>query len=262
VTVAGNESCSDSHPVSFKDALLDVDQLRRIDFPERKIILNPWLYDPSLTMVAGMRGVGKSWFGESLVDSVSRGVSLGPWQTINSVPCLYVDGEMAIQETRERFEALAGGERKSPLLIYSDHFSDMKGMLKVNLTIPKCREEIKGVCLDMGIKLLVLDNLSCLVPVVDENSKEDWDPLNQWLLELRFKGVSVVFLHHTNKGGGQRGTSGREDSLDTSIFLLRPPGYSPEDRAFFFVTFTKNRGDKDRHLSVDMSFRLRGEGES
>ena len=53
-------------------------------------------------------------------------------------------------------------------------------------------------------------------------------------------------LHHMNKTGGQRGTSGREDNLDISILLEKPSDYVPEDGARFVVNFTKARvGNKD-----------------
>jgi hypothetical protein len=76
---------------------------------------------------------------------------------------------------------------------------------------------------------------------LDENSRKDWDPVNQWLLELRFAGITTIMLHHTGKGGAQRGTSAREDNLDCSIILKSPPDYSPEDGARFICHFSKAR---------------------
>jgi putative DNA primase/helicase len=52
----------------------------------------------------------------------------------------------------------------------------------------------------------------------------------------------VVLLHHAGKGGAQRGTSRREDVLDTVISLRRPADYSPEHGAPFEVHFEKTRG--------------------
>jgi putative DNA primase/helicase len=47
---------------------------------------------------------------------------------------------------------------------------------------------------------------------------------------------------HAGKGGAQRGTSRREDVLDTVISLRRPADYSPEQGARFEVHFEKTRG--------------------
>jgi putative DNA primase/helicase len=102
-----------------------------------------------------------------------------------------------------------------------------------------------------------LDNLASVSRGVDENSSKDWSPVNSWLLELRFAGITTVLLHHVGKGGEQRGTSAREDNIDTSIILKRPMDYSPEDGCRFLVTFSKARVSlADAQLIADTEFRL------
>jgi len=44
------------------------------------------------------------------------------------------------------------------------------------------------------------------------------------------------------KGGEQRGTSKREDVMDSVVKLSLPSDYSPAEGARFVVTFTKSRG--------------------
>jgi putative DNA primase/helicase len=53
--------------------------------------------------------------------------------------------------------------------------------------------------------------------------------------------VSVLFVHHAGINGRQRGTSRREDVLDTVIALRRPENYSPDQGARFEVHFEKVR---------------------
>ena len=50
---------------------------------------------------------------------------------------------------------------------------------------------------------------------------------------MRRRGVSVLIVHHAGKGGERRGTSRREDVLDTSISLRRPGDYRSEQGARF-----------------------------
>ena len=59
---------------------------------------------------------------------------------------------------------------------------------------------------------------------------------------MRSEGRSILLIHHANKSGGQRGTSGREDVLDTVIALRKPQGSSPTEGANFEVHYEKNRG--------------------
>ena len=51
-----------------------------------------------------------------------------------------------------------------------------------------------------------------------------------------------MFIHHGNKSGGQRGTSRREDILDTVIQLKRPNDYKTDEGSVFEVHFDKARG--------------------
>jgi putative DNA primase/helicase len=69
-----------------------------------------------------------------------------------------------------------------------------------------------------------------------------WNPIQEFLLKLRRRNISVLIVHHANKGGSQRGTSRREDVLDTVINLRRPSDYEPTDGARFEVHFEKARG--------------------
>jgi putative DNA primase/helicase len=93
-----------------------------------------------------------------------------------------------------------------------------------------------------GIDLLILDNLSSLTAVIRDNDQESWTTIQQWLLRLRRRGISVLLVHHAGKGGEQRGTSRREDILDTSISLRRPSDYVSSEGARFEVHFEKARG--------------------
>jgi DNA-binding CsgD family transcriptional regulator len=61
-------------------------------------------------------------------------------------------------------------------------------------------------------------------------------------LELRRAGKAVLFIHHTGKGGAQRGTSKREDVLDSVLLLKRPEDYDASQGARFIGQFDKARG--------------------
>ena len=87
-----------------------------------------------------------------------------------------------------------------------------------------------------------MDNLSSLTRTGKENEGESWLPVQEWALRLRSRGKTVLFIHHSGKGGQQRGTSRREDVLDTVIALKKPVDYKQQDGACFEVHFEKNRG--------------------
>jgi putative DNA primase/helicase len=87
---------------------------------------------------------------------------------------------------------------------------------------------MKRIILTRGVKLWAVDNIASLASGIDENAKKEWDPINSWLLDLRFAGITTLLLHHTNKEGGQRGTSAREDNIDTSLILKQPADYEAD----------------------------------
>jgi hypothetical protein len=116
---------------------------------------------------------------------------------------------------------------------------------------------MKAILAARHVKLFVIDNIASLAPGLDENKKQDWDPVNQWLVELRFAGISTLMLHHESKEGKQRGTAAREDNLDYSIRLKTPPDYVPEDGCRFIVHFAKARvRTSDLKLIEDREFKL------
>ena len=93
-----------------------------------------------------------------------------------------------------------------------------------------------------GSSSCLCSTISSLTAVIRDNDAECWNPIQEWLLRLRRRGVSVLIVHHAGKGGEQRGTSRREDVLDTSVALRRPSDYVPTEGARFEVHFEKARG--------------------
>ena len=75
-----------------------------------------------------------------------------------------------------------------------------------------------------------------------ENDADSWLPVQDWALRMRASGRSVLFIHHAGKSGHQRGTSKREDILDTVIALQQSEDYDPREGAAFEIHFKKARG--------------------
>jgi putative DNA primase/helicase len=93
-----------------------------------------------------------------------------------------------------------------------------------------------------GVDLIIVDNISTLCRSGNENDAESWQVVQLWAIQQKSAGRSVVFIHHAGKGGQQRGTSKREDVMDTVIALKRPEDYSAAQGARFEVHFEKARG--------------------
>ncbi len=239
-------------------AVLTVGQFKEIKTPPRRYHLEGWLKECSIGMISSPAGFGKTGLVHGILDTVSKGGAFGPWRCDNPAPVGIVDGEMSVEDNRERFE-LEGlnDDREYPFYIYADSYAYQLGLSRARLTDELWQKEIKELCLDLGVKLIAFDNIASLAPGLDENAKVDWDPINQFLIDLRFAGVSSLLVHHDNKTGGQRGTSARTDNLDYVIQLKQPADYMPEDGARFIVHFTKARVEnRFLPLVADTEFQL------
>ncbi|MGO8989082.1 MAG: AAA family ATPase [bacterium] len=248
---------------TIEDIIVTIQDFHDLEFPRRAYHLYPWFKEQEIILIAGERGLGKSFFGHSIANAISTGTSCGPWECKLSGPILLVDGEMTVNDLQERFEMMGlnqGG--LSPFYLYSDALANQNGISRAHLVNEAWREKVKSIIMARHIKILILDNLASLAYGLDENVKKDWDPINQWLIDLRFLGVSTIMEHHTGKAGSQRGTSAREDNLDISILLKRPGDYVPEDGCRFVVSFSKARVSQEAlSLIGDTEFQLiQGEG--
>ena len=255
------EGADPYHPpkqVTLEDIIVSDTEFKALDIAPKQKFLHPWLSEQTISMIYGWRGAGKTWIAMSILDAVSRGLSFGPWKGGDPVSCLFLDGEMPPGDIQERMKALAlPEERKAPLYIYSDALANLHGIPRAHLGKENWREKMKAILIARKVKLWVIDNLASLAAGIDENKKADWDPINQWLLELRFAGISTLMLHHEGKTGSQRGTAAREDNIDISIRLKRPHDYTPEDGARFIAHFVKARvGTSDLNKIGDTEFKL------
>ena len=150
----------------------------------------------------------------------------------------YIDGEMPLDLMQIRHRAISQVEGPIHYLHHEQLF-DRAGQV-LNLTDPACQEAVVGYCLRHQIKLLVIDNLSCLFRDVRENDSHAWEQILPWLLELRRRRIAVILVVHVGRNGLMRGTSRREDPASWIINLedAAVPG-SARDDARFVGSFEK-----------------------
>lgn len=223
-------------------ALLGYDDLLLAKIPDRATYL-PWLSAGSLAMIFGPRGIGKTMLGAGVAVSLCTGTPFLKWPVSAPVGVLYVDGEMPLDALRDRFTRLLPCPPIAPLKFLTAEHVYHTLQTDLVLSAGSTREQIVAI-LDAHptIKVVVLDNISCLFSGIDEDKKREWEPINAWLIRLRHRGITTILMHHAGKGGQQRGTSGREDALDLTIQLDRPADYDSRQGCRFELRFTKARG--------------------
>jgi len=207
----------------------------------REFVLDPILPLQGVAMIHAKRGVGKTYCALAMSVAVASGSSLLKWKAPKARRVLYIDGEMPAALMQERLRSLVYGvpghtDPENFRIINADLFDGFPPNLST-------REGQETVGSDVEwADLIVIDNLATLSRHGKENETESWHPMQEWLLSLRRRRKSVLLVHHSNKGGAQRGTSSREDILDTVISLNHPADYEASQGARFIVAFEKTRG--------------------
>ncbi len=230
-------------------AMIEFKDLVTLEIPERKRHL-AWLSEGSNVMVFGPRGVGKTMMQLALAAALTTRSPLLKWPVTAPVGVLYVDGEMPLDELRNRATALLPKPPEAPLCFLTSEWVYHKLHRDLVLTSEAMRDQIMRI-LDAhpDIRVVILDNISCLFTGISEDKKQDWEPIAAWLIRLRHRGIATVLVHHAGKGGQQRGTSGREDALDTVVELDTPTDYDLREGCHFELRFTKSRSVKGEDVA-------------
>lgn len=228
-----------AHPLRAVTA----NELLEMNIPPREHLLSPILVTQSLSMLYAKRGVGKTHFALGLAYAIASGGRYLRYCAPAARKVLYIDGEMPASAMQTRLAEIAAvSATEPPDPSYLKFLTpDLQPGAMPDISTAEGQAAIEQF-LD-GVTLVVVDNLSTLARTGKENESEGWFPVQGWALSLRRRGMSVLFVHHAGKGGAQRGTSKREDVLDTIVRLQHSDDYSPEEGARFEVHI-----DKGRHL--------------
>jgi putative DNA primase/helicase len=222
--------------------VVTVGQLVVMKLPPRENLLAPWLPIQGLAMVYAPRGIGKTFFALNVAYAVASGGEFLCWQAPQAQTVLYIDGEMPVNSMQERLGSIIAMHQAEA---NEDALRIMTPDLQQDIFMPDLATIEGQQAIEPfleGVKLIVIDNISTLCRSGRENESEGWITVQEWALRQRSAGRSVLFVHHAGKGGNQRGTSKREDVLDTVINLKRPIDYNPSEGASFEVHFEKTRG--------------------
>jgi putative DNA primase/helicase len=240
-TTAAISTAETESAKSSRIKIIAANDFMSLELPPRENIIAPWLPCQGLAMIYAPRGVGKTYVALSLGYAASSGSSLFNWKAEKPRGVLYIDGEMPASVLQERLAKISVSnnlEPVTPLRFYTPDLQETPHI--INLACEEDQKALQGHL--EGIELIIIDTISTLCRAGRENEGESWLPIQTWALQQRAARRSVLFIHHAGKNGEQRGTSRREDVLDTVISLKHPGDYTPDKGACFDVHFEKSRG--------------------
>lgn len=240
---AKNDPQSFSIELPSKLISIELSKFLSLELPKRELILSPWLPKSGLCMIHAYRGIGKTHISLGVAHAVARGGEFLGWKAAMPKNVLFIDGEMpatTLQERLAQIIKMSGDSVIAGKLTIVTPDLQTQGIMP-DVVTPEGQRLLNKIITD-DTDLIILDNISCLAPSIKENDASDWAPIQSWVLGLRAKGKSVLLIHHSGKGGSQRGTSKKEDVLDTVITLERPKDYESNQGARFIVKYEKTRG--------------------
>ena len=220
---------------------IQLQEFLSMEFPPRADLLSPWLPEKGIAMIHAPRGVGKTFLALNVAYAVATGSEFLRWKAPVAQPILYLDGEMPAILLQERLASISKSCDKR-ILDYGFRLLpyDLTKLGGPDLSTEIGQRKLETVIEDS--RLIIVDNISTICRGGKENEAESWAAIQSWALDQRRKGRSVLFIHHSGKGGDQRGTSKREDVMDSILKLSRPQNYQPSEGARFIVDYTKMRG--------------------
>lgn len=218
---------------------IDGASLIRMDIPPKELLMSPWLPQRGIAMIYAPRGIGKTFLALEVAIAVATGTDLLNWKTNKAGKVLYIDGEMGGSDLQPRIKKLLRGRvlEEGVIKFISPDFQI--GPCP-DLSLPEWHAHISPFAEEAD--LIIVDNISTICRTGNENDAESWMLVQEWAIQQKSAGKTVLFIHHAGKGGQQRGTSKREDVMDTVISLKRPDDYTAKQGARFIVEFEKARG--------------------
>ena len=234
--------CEQTFSLQAAPVIVSLEDFLNRELPPREMLLAPWLPRQGLAMVHAYRGIGKTHFALAVAYAVASGASFLNWRAAAPAGVLLLDGEMpgpALQERLASIVANADVEAAEPFQIMTP---DMQPKDRPAFNLARLDDQMALEPALKGVSLIIVDNLATLCRTGQTNDADSWLPVQEWALKQRATGRSVLFIHHSGKSGAQRGTSAKEDVLDTVIGLRRPSDYSNAEGARFEIHFEKARG--------------------
>jgi hypothetical protein len=223
---------------ALNESVVTAAELHDLKLAPREKLLGDWFSAGDCGFLFAARGTGKTWLALAMAQALSTGGKLGDWKAPAPVKVLYVDGEMPPDLMRDRCEGLEASNDNLQFLNHEILFERTGKVL--NIADAEAQRAITAHCINTGVKVMILDNLSTLASGMKENEADSWELVNPWLLDLRRRKIAVVIVHHAGRSGEMRGTSKREDSVFWIIALDDAKKNADDKRGARFVTrFTK-----------------------
>lgn len=199
----------------------------------------------TVSMIAGRRGVGKTFVVMKLANAISTGTHWGPYPTRKG-SVLVLSQEMTDVEIRDRLSGMFSpgelAEMSNVTIICRED---------VRIDTDEAVERLAGIVESVGPDVVIIDTLSHVKGAIPENDNDELGAGVRRLIDQVATpyNCAVILTHHAGRAKADgttnpRGASALEDMVADIMFLDHP-----KDAAFKVGTFAEPNG-KVRHAAV------------
>jgi len=186
----------------------------------------------------------------SLALAIAGGGNVWEWRCDKPKRVLIVDGEMHLQDIKERLEMLidTGAVQgidldavRNNLVIIARQAQDPDSTFFDISNYESQQDLLKRVKAERT-DVLIIDNLTTVADgLPDENDATAFRSIMSFMLRTKQAGLTTLLVHHSRKdGNAARGSSALDTTFEV-ILGLKKPTVPPADRASFVTNFTKFR---------------------
>jgi RecA-family ATPase len=241
-------------PVDDMDKhILTIKQIRSNNPKQPLMLMKPWLKEGQTTIIYGNYGSGKSLlciltaYLLGLKEYDIKDAEIGEWFVKTQTGTLYIDGELGQKEMEERvaqFEwiGLQSPEYKLRVLSVPEYQLETEDEFQLRYR-PNQLKLLKWLNEHPTYRLIILDSVSTLFGLEEENNNSEWNNrINPLLRDLRAMGVACILLHHAGKDGkrGLRGASAM-GAIAHNIFRIKNHQQKVDDDGEAWLTITKDK---------------------
>lgn len=223
--------------------------------PERGWLLQPWLREQESALIWAAPGVGKTMLTLSLALAVAGGGTVLDWTAPSPRRVFVIDGEMPLDDLKGRMntllQAVTGVDvdaARENLTILARHHQDARARFP-DFGAAEEQDAIVEFIMSKQPDLVILDNLSTLATLDDENGAAETQRIVKLLAKLKQAHIGVIVVHHSGKAGNAfRGSSMLATTFEVILGLTREKAedvLDPTGTARFSLRWDKFRGRRD-----------------
>jgi hypothetical protein len=224
-------------PMFLPPKHIEIAEFLKTTYPPVSDILTPILQERGALMIHGATGCGKTQFVAGLSAAIASGGQFLNYKCHEPKSVVFCDFECQAATLQKRLADALLAVSQQPEQPFRVVTPDLSFPMRMpDLTHDEGRQALGKVI--EGYDVVVIDNISTSFRSLNEGDPTHWQMLENWILQLRGAGQSLIVIQHEGKKSenGARGHSKQYDVFDNVLQLKRSADEVPNALRFDVVS--------------------------